>query len=150
MAARGFVPAPAKITTMRIAIASDDGQTVACHTGRYPYLIIYEIAGRQVRRVDLRPNPAAAPASATNGEARISPLSYNYPTPDAPTSAIADCQALVTGAFGARLPFDLRDRTIAVYVCATTSPEQAAQDFAAGRLAPVSLADARGDHSVTC
>ncbi len=98
-----------------------------------------------MRRIDTRPNPAATPPSATAAEARISPLSYNYPTPDAPPNALADCRALVTGAFGSRLPFDLQGRRIDVCICATTSPEKAAQDYAAGRLRPVSQADARGD-----
>ncbi len=127
-------PSSSGARPVRIAFASDNGRTVACHTGRYSWLIIFDIAGHDVRRIEARPVATLWPPTATPAETAISPLSYNVLTPDVTANALADCQALVTGCFGSRLALDLRASGLDVYLCNSMDPEEAARDFAAGRV----------------
>ncbi len=120
---------------MRIAIASDDGKTVACHTGRYAYWLVYEIAGGRARRIDCRPNPVVAMPCGAYADAELPPVSYALEPRDVEINAIADCRVLVTGTLGSRLLLDLAGSGIEPYLCADNSAEAAAEQFAAGRLA---------------
>ncbi len=123
---------------MKIAIASDDGQQIAQHTGRCGCFVIYEIdAGQAVRREE-RANRFTAHALGQcdesgpghNGE-------HHHQSHDSLLDNLADCQVLVSRGMGPRLVVDLTSRGIRPFFCNVESVEEAAQQFAAGKLLPI-------------
>jgi len=118
----------------RIAIASDDGKTIAAHTGRCACLVVFEVAGGAARWVECRPNTFTDHA---RGQCTGDPHAARAPAhhSHAPlVNALADCCALVTRGLGRRLVDDLARVGIEVVVTSATRVEDAAADFAAGRL----------------
>jgi predicted Fe-Mo cluster-binding NifX family protein len=119
---------------MRIAIAADDGEHVAAHTGRCRGFVIFEVAGQEATRVEYRPNAFTAHA---RGEC------HEDHTPSEPSShgshgplvdALNDCRVLVTRGLGLRLVADLAARQIDAYVCVNDRVDEAAALYAQGRL----------------
>jgi predicted Fe-Mo cluster-binding NifX family protein len=119
---------------MRIAIASDDGTRIAAHTGRCGYLVVFEVADGQAMRLDCRANSFTphARGECTGGAQPGSPHAHH--THGSLIDAVADCCALITRGLGPRLVADLAQRGIDAFVCAAETVEEAAQQFAQGRL----------------
>jgi len=122
---------------MRIAIASDDGQTIAAHTGRCACLVVFEVADGTVRRLESRPNTFTAHArgQCSGGAEHDEAHAHHSHAPF--LDAVADCGALITRGLGPRLVADLTQQRINVLVTSATSVDEAAREFALGRLARV-------------
>jgi predicted Fe-Mo cluster-binding NifX family protein len=130
---------------VRIAIATDDGSTIAAHTGRCAAFAIFEIAEGLARRLEDRPNtftghargechhdvPTGHDDSAHRAE------NHTHHAHDDLLEAIADCRALVTRGLGPRLVTDLAARGIDAHVCPIRDLDQAAQYYAQGILPKV-------------
>lgn len=119
---------------MKIAVASDDGVSIAQHTGRCRGFVIYETADSAATRLEQRANGFTAHARGEcSGEHTHAPGESHHshgPLVD----ALADCAVLVTRGLGQRLVADLEARGIQVYLAPGVPADDAAQLFAQGRL----------------
>ena len=122
---------------MRIAIASDDEKTIARRTGRCRGFVVFEVADGQATRSEYRQNRftehARGQCPGELGEARSHPGGHHSHSPL--ISAIGDCCTLITRGIGPGLAADLGRQGIDACVCAVSEVEDAAHEFAAGRLA---------------
>jgi predicted Fe-Mo cluster-binding NifX family protein len=118
---------------MRIAVASDDGVDVAAHTGRCRGFVVFDINGQEATRNEYRPNTFTAHAqgkcSGVEGDA------HAHHSHGPLLDALTDCRVLVTRGLGPRLIADLAARGVEAYVCEVTQAEEAARQYAQGRLA---------------
>lgn len=121
----------------RIAIASDDGQTIAAHTGRCAGFVVFEVNDGVAQRSAVRPNTFTVHARGECQDTGGHDVAHVHHSHSALVDAISDCCALVTCGLGPRLVADLTERGIDAYVTNVTSVQQAAQDFASGRLVRV-------------
>jgi predicted Fe-Mo cluster-binding NifX family protein len=141
----------------RIAVASDDGDQIAAHTGRCRQFIVYDIEGPVARRIEVRPNRVTAHA---RGECTVTGGGATAPTADLPAprpgpstghhpghshhshegllEVLADCQVLLTRGLGARLVDDLARRGIEAFICRDDRADAAAALFAQGLLSRAS------------
>jgi len=121
---------------MRIALASDDGKTIAGHTGRCRGFVIYEVIGGQPTRREYRENRFTAHARGEcdgtheDGSAR----GVGHHAHGALLDALGDCCAVVSRGMGPRLVADLTRAGIDAYVCDESDVGAAVEAFAAGRL----------------
>lgn len=121
---------------MKIALASDDGTTVAAHTGRCQGFVIYEVFDDQAVRLGYRENRFTDYARGECDGARQHDRSGEQThRSHAPLlAALGDCCAVVSRGMGPRLIADLTAMGIDAYVSDATGIDAAAKDFAAGRL----------------
>ncbi len=117
---------------MRIAIATDDGKRVAGHTGRCRGFAVYDVDGGEVTAREYRENtfthhhrvgPSAEHDHAGSAHSHAPLL-----------DALGDCSVLISRGMGPRLLADLSARGIDAFICTADGVEQAALDFAAGKL----------------
>jgi predicted Fe-Mo cluster-binding NifX family protein len=118
---------------MRIAIASDDGTNIAAHTGQCRGFVIFEVNEQKAARVGYRPNTFTAHAQGRcrGPDEEVAENHSHGPLVD----AIGDCRILVTRGLGPRLVADLAAQGIDAYVCDLAQVDDAAQQYARGRLA---------------
>ena len=116
---------------MRIAIPSDDGITIAPHTGRASGFVIYDIKKNKAVRHDYRTNSYTAHAlgQCDKGEAHSKHHSH-----DGLLDALHDCKVMVAHGMGPRLVHDLASRNIQVLFCEDSQADDAARNLAAGKL----------------
>jgi predicted Fe-Mo cluster-binding NifX family protein len=119
---------------MRIAVASDDGTSIAAHTGRCDGFVIFEIDRGQASQQEYRPNSFTAHARGQCHEGHPHSEQADHHSHVPLLSAIGDCCALVTRGLGPRLVADLASIGIDAYVCTVPSVDQAVQQYAEGRL----------------
>ena len=120
---------------MMIAVASDDQRTIASHTGRCQGFVVFEIREGQAVRKEYRENSFTGHAHgecAAGGHAHGAEHAHHSHGPL--IDALGDCCAVVTRGLGPRLVTDLAAHGIDAYVCAVEDVDQAAAEFAAGRL----------------
>jgi predicted Fe-Mo cluster-binding NifX family protein len=118
---------------MRIAVASDDGVGIAAHTGRCRGFVVFEVSGQDATRGEYRPNTFTAHAQdkCTGGHGTTDEHHSHGPL----VEALNDCRVLITRGLGPRLVADLAARGIEAYVCDAEQADEAAQQYAQGRLA---------------
>lgn len=122
---------------MRIAIASDDRVQVAAHTGRCKGFAIYETDGARATFMEYRDNNYTAHAQGLcPGEHDHHGQEHHSHGPL--LEAVADCCALISRGMGPRLVADLAGQGILTYVCSVDRVDEAARQFAEGRLERVS------------
>ena len=121
---------------MRVAIPSEDGKTIARHTGRANGFIIFDSIDGDVQQVDYR----TALITTTNhaGQGVEKPQhencgNRNHDHSDI-LSQIEDCQVIISVGIGPRLVNDLRRRSLEPVFCQEESAESAARMFARGEL----------------
>jgi predicted Fe-Mo cluster-binding NifX family protein len=122
---------------MRIAIASDDGTTIAGHTGRCRGFAVYEVLEGRATRQEYRENVFTAYARGQCEREHIGPAvaaHHSHAQLLSLLSALGDCCALITRGMGARLVADLAAQGIDAYVCSEVSVDNAAREFASGGL----------------
>lgn len=118
---------------MRFAIATDDTETIAGHTGRCRGFAIFEALDGESTLIEHRDNTFTAHA---RGECAGDEHEHHagHPSHAALLDAIGDCSMLIARGMGPRLVADLTSRGVEPVFCETTSVKDAAADFAAGRL----------------
>jgi predicted Fe-Mo cluster-binding NifX family protein len=119
---------------MRIAIASDDGTTIAGHTGRCRGFAIYEVLEGRATRREFRENEFTAHARGQCDREHADATAGAHHSHVQLLSALGDCCALITRGMGARLVGDLAAQGIEAYVCNEVSVDNAAREFASGGL----------------
>ena len=125
---------------MMIAVASDDQQTIASHTGRCRGFVVFDIRDGQATRREYRENRFTGHAHGQcDGHEHGEHEGHHSHGPL--IDALGDCCAVVTRGLGPRLVTDLTAHGIDAYVCDTPDVDHAAAEFAAGRLPRV---DGRG------
>lgn len=121
---------------MKIAIASDDGQQIAMHTGQCGCFVIYEVDAGRAERRETRPNRFTphARGECDGFEEKISGEPHRHKSHHDLLTNLGDCQVLVARGMGPRLVADLANHGIRPFLCDAEEVEQAAQQFAAGQL----------------
>lgn len=118
---------------MRIAIASDDREHVASHTGRCQGFAIYETDEAIATPVEYRENGFTAHAQGlcTGEHAKDGQEHHSHgPLLD----AIADCGALISRGMGPRLLADLTARGILPCICSADNVTEASRQFVEGQI----------------
>ncbi len=123
---------------MKIAVASDNGEQIAAHTGRCQGFVIYEVEGQQAQRVEFRRNTFTAHAQGECAQGAEHAHGASHHSHGALLAAIADCCVLVTRGLGPRLVADLATNGVDAYVCDVAEVDAAAGLYAQGRLPRVS------------
>jgi predicted Fe-Mo cluster-binding NifX family protein len=123
---------------VRFAVATDDGQLVAAHTGRCAGFVIFDATGGVPARVELRTNTFTAHARGQCGGAKSDASGAGHGSHAGIVEALRDCEGLVTRGLGPRLLADLAAHGIQVYFCDCQSVDEAAALFVAGRLSRAS------------
>jgi predicted Fe-Mo cluster-binding NifX family protein len=120
---------------MKVAIASDDGQQIAQHTGRCGGFAIYDIDANRASFIEFRDNTFTAHA---HGECQDdhhgNHVAQTHHGHADLVQAIADCGALITRGLGPRLLADLAAAGIQVFVTDAERVADAAQAQAVGAL----------------
>jgi predicted Fe-Mo cluster-binding NifX family protein len=113
---------------MKIAVASDDGKTIASHLGRVRGFIIYEIGPGQVRRGQYLENTftghARGLSGAGHGADRHGPI----------LEALKGCKAVIAHGMGRRIHDDLTAAGIEAYVVDESDPDVALEAYLRGAL----------------
>ncbi len=102
---------------MRIAVTTDDGESVASHFGRCQAFLILDAVDGEVRFVESRPNrhtPHAEGQCAHHAEGGA----HARHSHDRVMALIGDCQALISGGMGWRAAADLEARGIRPFLAA--------------------------------
>jgi methionine-gamma-lyase len=100
---------PTEEQMMKVAVTCDDEQTVACHLGRAPLFMIYEVTDGKPVLAERRLNQHAGhsqPCSSSPNEAHL-----HHDHADV-LAAVADCAMVVTRGMGRRIAADLEARGI--------------------------------------
>ncbi len=125
---------------MKIAIASDDGKTIASHFGRTRGFVIVAAEDGKITSSEYRPNTFTSHVKGVEGESQAD----NRHGPI--LSALSDCQVVVARGMGRRIYDDLAAANIEVFVTNEVEAEKAAEQYLLGTL--VDNPDQACDHSV--
>ena len=117
---------------MRIAVASDDGRSVASHAGRCTCFIVFEFEGGALIGRGVRQNTHTAHA---RGQCSGEGHSHGHGGHGSLLDALSDCQAFISRGMGPRLRADLAAHGIEAVVCQETDAKRAAELFSEGHLA---------------
>ncbi len=95
---------------MKIAIASDDGKSIASHFGRTRGFVIFEVNEGQVKSEEYRLNTFTGHARGLEGAGHE--LDRHTPILD----ALKDCKAVISHGMGRRIYDDLREAGIEAFI----------------------------------
>jgi len=113
---------------MKIAIASDDGKTIASHFGRTRGFIVLESDGKSIGTQEYRPNTFTGHArgleGADHGLDRHAPI----------LNALSDCQVVISHGMGRKIYEDLKQANIEVFITDETDAERAIALYIQGKL----------------
>lgn len=122
---------------MRIAVPSDDGVTIASHTGRTRGFIVFDLENGVATKREYRTNrytPHALGKCGENGMGGSHPHHDHGHSHDTLLDALRDCEVLLAHGMGPRLVADLAARNIRVIFCEDQVAEDAVGKLAAGLL----------------
>ncbi len=123
---------------MRVAIASDDGQTVAAHFGRAKGFVVCEVEGNEVKTRDYVPNTFTGHARGMHhGDHGHDHQGHHGHGHAGILEALKDTQAVISHGMGRRLYDDLTQAGIKVYVTDRTRVDDTLRLFVEGKLAHV-------------
>ncbi|MEW5702713.1 MAG: NifB/NifX family molybdenum-iron cluster-binding protein [Candidatus Zixiibacteriota bacterium] len=114
---------------MKVAVASDDGQTVASHLGKVRGFVICRVENGYIIDREYRINSFTGHARAAAGMARAA----NRHGPI--LEALADCAVVVSGGMGQRIRDDLAQSGIDVIVTDEGNVDEAVHRLIIGALA---------------
>jgi predicted Fe-Mo cluster-binding NifX family protein len=126
---------------MRIAVASDDGITIAGHFGRCAGFEIFDVAENKATKIESRPNSNSGHHHQHqhgqgdcngHGQHEHHGAAHNH---ESFLSALQDCQAVICRGMGRRAVIDLAARRIKPVITMEDIPAQeAAKLYALGQL----------------
>lgn len=130
---------------MRVAVASQDGESISAHFGRCACFIIFDVEDGTVSWKELREN---AHASDGQGNCHVSGHDGDQPHSHAAVvQALQDCQAALCYGMGWRAADELRHNGILpVIVHRNHSPKEAVALYAQGKLVPGDREFCAGQH----
>jgi predicted Fe-Mo cluster-binding NifX family protein len=116
---------------MKVAVTCDDEQTVACHLGRAPLFLIYEVVDGKPVLSERRLNQHAGHAQTCSSSPNEAHGHHDHADV---LSAVSDCAIVVARGMGRRIAADLEARKITPAVIdRDVPPLEAAALAAAGR-----------------
>ncbi len=127
---------------MKIAIPSDDGLTVAPHTGRAKGFVIFEItennyqklAYRTVQSEDTSADESVCKSKACNGHQSHNEHGHSHKNHSVVLDLISDCDIVLAGGAGPRLVNDLSLRGIKIGFCRERTIDDIARLFTENKL----------------
>ena len=136
----------------KVAVPTDDGQTISGHFGRAAGFLIYSIedAGgkNSILGSELRQSLPHDGGEGNHGHA-----SHQHDAKGSHshhqallTSVLHDCQAVIAGGIGPPMARALHEEGLELYLSRRTLAREAVTDLLEGRLQPVGPADLPPDH----
>lgn len=113
---------------MKIAVASDDGQTIPAHFGRTRGFVVYEVENKEVKEQEFRPNTFT-------GHARGLEHAGQHIERHGPVlAALADCAVVISHGMGRRMYDDLRGVGIESFITDEIEARAAVEAYLSGEL----------------
>jgi len=113
---------------MKIAIASDDGKTIASHFGRTRGFVVFEVEEKTVKNRDYRPNTFT-------GHARgLEHAGHEIDRHGPILTALSDCTVVISHGMGRRIYDDLKGAGIRVFITDETEVQNALDSYQSGAL----------------
>ncbi len=121
---------------MKIAVATEDGNTISAHFGRSPYFAIYEIENDQIVNKEKRQNTFTGHFS---GGQHREHSQHGHGRGDAQghqtvAEGLKDCTTVISHGMGLKAWEDLRAKGIEMIVTDETDIENAIEMYLAGEL----------------
>ncbi|MCB0283958.1 MAG: iron-molybdenum cofactor biosynthesis protein [Calditrichaeota bacterium] len=110
---------------MKIAIASDDQQTIANHFGRTRGFLIYETENGEIQNQEYRINNFTGHALGLNHHNH----DHHADRHSAILTALKDCQAVISRGMGRRIYEDLQNAGIETFIVDETNTSVAIQKY---------------------
>ena len=120
----------------RFAVASEDGITIAGHTGRCRHFVVFDVEDDTPKLVEVRTNRFTAHALGQCDPGNEPAHNREQHGHGSLLDELNDCQALVCRGMGQRLVEDLLTRNITPVFCEKSIVAEAAQQYARGELLP--------------
>jgi len=118
---------------MRIAVASDDGISIAGHFGRCAGFVIFDVIDQKATRIELRQNSGGHHHS--QGDCTHHDHESHNHSHESFLIALQDCQAVICRGMGRRAIADLTAKGISpAIISEDISAHEAADLYACGRL----------------
>jgi len=126
-----------------IAVATDDGKTVAGHAGRCRGFLVFEAEGQDIKGKRLIDNP-----NTRHWDALRTGQDHEHGHGDHATltEALLDCRAVITGGMGPRLVRDFEARGISCLITEEQDAEQAVRSYVEGRLVATNVSSCGCGH----
>jgi len=121
---------------MKIAIAADEKDHIASHTGRCPGFAIYEINDGKASRAEFRANTFAGEKHCPDHSSQHVNQPHQPHLHDTLVALLSDCDVLIARGIGQRLLYDLQANGKEAFICEIDDANEAAREFAGGRLRP--------------
>jgi predicted Fe-Mo cluster-binding NifX family protein len=119
---------------MRVAVASQDGESISEHFGRCAFFIIFDAEDGKVLRKELRKNTHTSHSQGKCHAGGRGDQPHSHATL---VQALQDCQAALCYGMGWRAADELKQNGIQpVILDARYSPEEAVAHYVQGKLAP--------------
>ena len=113
---------------MKIAIASDDGKTIASHFGRTRGFVVFEVEQKTVKNREYRPNTFT-------GHARgLEHAGHEIDRHGPILTALSDCKAVISHGMGRRIYDDLKGAGIEVFITDEIDVDNALDAYINGKL----------------
>lgn len=120
---------------MKIAVASDDGNTLAHHFGRSRYFLVFNVLDGQITGPEVRANGCTASAQ---GECGHEPHDHHAHSHDALVTALRDCRVVLAGGMGRRAAMDLQANGIEPLAVSFSGPAlEAVKAYLSGSIQPL-------------
>jgi predicted Fe-Mo cluster-binding NifX family protein len=120
---------------MRIAVASDDGVSIAGHFGRCAYFVIFDTTENGATEIERRPNSNSHHQHHEQGDCGHHDHESANHGHESFLNALHDCQVVICRGMGRRAVIDLTAKGIQPAIVAEDiSAHEAAQLYAGGRL----------------
>jgi len=120
---------------MKIAVASDDGNTLAQHFGRSRYFLVFNVLDGQITGPEARANGCTASAQ---GECGHEPHDHHAHSHDALVTALRDCRVVLAGGMGRRAAMDLQANGIEPMAVSFSGPAlDAVKAYLSGAIQPL-------------
>jgi predicted Fe-Mo cluster-binding NifX family protein len=120
---------------MRIAVASDDGVSIAGHFGRCAGFLVFDVKDQIAEKIDYRVNSFGHHQQGQPEHSHNHEHGEAHHSHDGFTSALADCQAVICRGMGRRAVMDLTAKGIQPAIVAEEiSAQRAVELYAKGNL----------------
>jgi predicted Fe-Mo cluster-binding NifX family protein len=122
---------------MKIAVATEDGNSISAHFGRSPYFAIYDVQDGEIANKEMRENIFTGHFRRAGRGHRTHRHGHGAGDTDAHRSVwegLRDCSVVISHGMGRKAWEDLRARDIEMIVTDETDVEQAVRLYLAGEM----------------
>ena len=115
---------------MKVAVATDDLNTVSPHLGMARHYLVYELEGKAMKGKEVRDKAGHGPGEAHHRHgAEAEPRLH-----DSMLSNVSDCEAIISGGMGTPMFESIRAAGKAAYITRIRSADEAVKALAAGTI----------------